>query len=119
MLFAAAVHLTNPDALDALKGWPSAGRPLHTLYAFALIGVAVASLLGLRLRGTYLLGPTIAGSLLSFGGAYVHIGEIVRRGKLIIRSDGPEIIFDILVPVVVLSLAIAYLNRNHAKATGA
>jgi hypothetical protein len=119
MLFAAAVHLTKPDALDALKGWPSAGRPLHTLYAFALIGVAVASLLGLRLRGTYLLGPAVAGSLLSFGGACVHIGEIARRGKFIIRSDGLEIIFDIFVPVVVLGLAAAYLSRSRASATGA
>jgi uncharacterized protein DUF6790 len=119
MLFAAAIHLTKPDALDAMKGWPSAGRPLHTLYAFALIGVAVASLLGLRLRGTYLLGPAIVGSLLSFGGAYVHIGEIVRRGNLIVRSDGLEIIFDILVPVGVLSLAVAYLSRSRTRATGA
>lgn len=113
MLYAASVQLTFPEALAKYKGWP-ASTPIQILYAFALIELSVAALLCIRFRGVYLLGPAVAGSLLLFGGAYVHIGEILRAGRFVLLRDGPEIVLDLVVPVAVLSLAILHLRRSIA-----
>jgi hypothetical protein len=112
MLFGAWVHLTKPDALDAYKGFPIAGKPMHTLYAAALMGVALASILCIWFRGNYVLGPAISGSILSLGGAYLHLREMIGRGTFIAGKDGPEILFDVVVPVTVLTLAIAHVVRG-------
>lgn len=113
MLYAASVQLMFPEALAKYKGWP-ASTPIQTLYAFALIGLSVAALLCIRFRGVYLLGPAVAGSLLLFGGAYVHIGEILRARRFLLLKDGPEIVLDLLVPLIVLSLAVTHLRKSIA-----
>jgi uncharacterized protein DUF6790 len=119
MLFAAFIHLTKWPALDALKGWPAAGTQMHTLYAFALLGLAFSSLLSIRLRGVYVLGPSLTGAVLSFGGAIIHVREMSASGRFILGRDGPEILFDVIVPLFVLVLAVLHVVHSSAKASGA
>ena len=107
MLLAAAVHLTNPVGIAQLKGW-AASEPIQTLYAFALIGMAVSSILSIWIRGTYLLGPALFGSLLLLGGAFVHGREVIQSGSFVWAKDGLEFLFDLVVPLTVLGLAWAH-----------
>ena len=117
MILSATVHLLNPMAIGQLKGWvPS--RPFQALYAFALLGLAASALLTAWLRGSYVLAPAISGSLLLFGGAYVHGSEILAAGHFSVARDGPEVLSDFLVPVTVLCLAAVhwrYLRIGAAR----
>ncbi len=49
MILAALVHLTNPEGIAHLKGWLSS-EPIQALYAFALLGMAVSSILSVWKR---------------------------------------------------------------------
>ncbi len=112
MLYSALIHLTHGEAIATYKGWP-VGNPIQTLYAFALIGVGVSALLVIPFRGTYMLAPAIAGSLLSLGGIYVHGCEMIARGFAAGR-DLPEIILDGFVPLLVLILTgLAFMLNQH------
>ena len=107
MLLAAVVHLTNPVGIAQLKGWASS-EPIQTLYAFALIGMGVSSILSIWMRGTYLLGPSLFGSILLLGGAFVHGREVIQSGSFVWAKDGLELLFDLVVPLAVLGLAWAH-----------
>jgi hypothetical protein len=114
MLLAALVHLTNPAGIAQLKGWVSS-EPIQTLYAFALIGMAVSSILSVWMRGTYLLGPALFGSTLLLGGAFVHGREVLQSGTFVWAKDGLEFLFDLVVPLTVLGLACTHRvsERRH------
>jgi hypothetical protein len=107
MLLAAFVHLTNPGGIAQLKGWASS-EPIQALYAFALLGMAVSSILSVWMRGTYLLGPALFGSILLLGGAFVHGREVLQSGTFAWAKDGLEFLFDLIVPIAVLGLACAH-----------
>jgi hypothetical protein len=107
MLLAALVHLTNPGGIAQLKGWVSS-EPIQALYAFALLGMAASSILSVWMRGTYLLGPAVFGSTLLLGGAFVHGREVLQSGTFVWAKDGLEFLFDLVVPLTVLSLAWAH-----------
>ena len=112
MLLAAFIHLTRPEAIADLKGWP-VSRPVQTLYAFALFGLAASSILTIWFRGSYLLAPAISGSLLLLGGAYVHGSEIIAARRFVPAEDGPEVLLDFVVPTVVLALTA--LHQCHTR----
>lgn len=114
MVLAGAVQLLNPQAIARLKGWP-ASEPMQTLYAFALFGLAASAILGVWWRGNYLLAPAISGSVLLFGGAYVHGSEILDRGAFVLAKDGPQILLDFAVPVTVLVLAATYGRQGRSE----
>jgi hypothetical protein len=116
MLLAASVHLTNPEGIAQLKGWVSS-EPLQTLYAFALIGLAISSSLSIWMRGTYLLGPAVFGSILLLGGTYVHGREVLQSGTFVWRKDGLEFLFDFVVPITVLGLAWAHWVEERRRRT--
>lgn len=116
MILAGVVQLLNPEAIARLKGWP-ASAPMQTLYAFALFGLGVSAILSVWWRGKYLLAPAISGSVLLFGGAYVHGSEILARGAFSLATDGPEILLDFAVPITILALAATY--SRQAKVEGA
>ena len=116
MLLAALVHLTNPEGIAKLKGWvPS--EPFQALYAFALLGMALSSILSVWKRGAYPLGPALAGSVLLLGGAFVHGREVVQSGVFSWAKDGLEFLFDFVVPVAVLSLAWKYQRGERRRPT--
>jgi len=116
MLLAALVHLTNAGGIAQHKGWPSS-EPIQALYAFALIGMAVSSILSAWLRGTYLLGPTLFGSILLLGGSFVHGKEVLQSGAFAWAKDGLEFLFDLVVPLAVLSLAWTYQRGERRRRT--
>ena len=116
MLLAAMVHLTNPAGIAQLKGWVSS-EPIQALYAFALLGMAVTSILSVWIRGTYLLGPAVFGSTLLLGGAFVHGREVLQSGTFAWAKDGLEFLFDLVVPLTVLSLAWTHQVSERRRRT--
>jgi hypothetical protein len=116
MLLAALVHLTNPGGIAQLKGWVSS-EPIQALYAFALLGMAASSILSVWMRGTYLLGPAVFGSTLLLGGAFVHGREVLHSGTFAWAKDGLEFLFDLVVPMTVLSLAWAHQRGERRRRT--
>ena len=116
MLLAAMVHLTNPAGIAQLKGWVSS-EPIQALYAFALLGMAVSSILSVWMRGTYLLGPAVFGSTLLLGGAFVHGREVLQSGTFAWAKDGLEFLFDLVVPLTVLSLAWTHQVSERRRRT--
>lgn len=116
MLLAALVHLTNPGGIAQLKGWVSS-EPIQALYAFALLGMAVSSILSVWMRGTYLLGPAVSGSILLLGGAFVHGREVVQAGTFAWAKEGLEFLFDFVVPMTVLCLAWAHQRGERRRRT--
>jgi len=116
MVLAALVHLTNPAGIAQLKGWVSS-EPIQTLYAFALLGMAASSILTVWMRGTYLLGPAVSGSILLLGGAFVHGREVLRSGTFAWGKDGLEFLFDFVVPTTVLCLAWLHWRGERRRRT--
>lgn len=112
MILAGVIQVLNPEGIARLKGWP-ASPPLQTLYAFALFGLAVSAILSIWWRGRYLLAPAISGSVLLFGGAYVHGSEMLARGAFALPTDGPEILLDFAVPMTILVLAATYGHQGR------
>jgi hypothetical protein len=118
MLLAAVVHLTNPRGIAQLKGWvPS--EPIQALHAFALLGLALSSILSVWRRGSYLMGPALFGSTLLLGGAFVHGREVLQSGTFVWARDGLELLFDLVVPLTVLSLAWAHEMGERRRRTKA
>jgi hypothetical protein len=87
MVLAALVHLTNPAGIAQLKGWVSS-EPIQTLYAYALLGMALSSMLTVWMRGTFAWG-----------------------------KDGLEFLFDSVVPTTVLFLAWLHWRGERRRRT--
>jgi hypothetical protein len=116
MVLAALVHVTNPVGIAQLKGWVSS-EPIQTLYAFALLGMALSSILTVWIRGPYLLGPAVSGSILLLGGAFVHGREVLRSSTFVWTKDGLEFLFDFVVPATVLCLAWLHSRGERRRRT--
>ena len=96
------------------SGWP-AGNPFQDEFAFASLGLATQGILAIWLRGTFWIAPALGYSILLLGAAYVHIREILIAGNLAPGNAGPVLFFDVLVPVIVLSLLGTHLRLGAAK----
>lgn len=101
-------HLLNADKIAAYIGWaPGSGFQLEL--GWAEVGLGLAGMLAIWLRGTYLLGPAIAGSLLYLGAAAVHARDMRRHANLSPGSAGPVFYIDIIAPLIVFALLALYI----------
>jgi len=76
--------LVAPDRAAAAFGVEGAAM-FEQFTAWAFLGMAVASLLTVRLRGAYLAGPIVAWSIDYFGATYVHWAKYSAAGDLSVR----------------------------------
>ncbi len=79
MIGVAAFGLASPDRFAAWLGWP-AGNPFQQFGSFALLGMGVASILSLWLRGPYLVGPAVAWAVFFAGATVGHLADLGQRG---------------------------------------
>ncbi len=68
-----------PDELARITGFPP-DSPFQTFTTWALLGMALASTLSLRFRGTYLIGPAIAWAVFFVGATAIHLSQSGHAG---------------------------------------
>jgi hypothetical protein len=98
-------HIVTPEAIAAASGWPPGG-PFQVMLGFAGLGLALLGMLSVWLRGSFWVAPAVGWSVLHFGAAYVDI----RDGSLIVG-----LVWDIAVPLIVLSLLVAHLRLGGMR----
>jgi hypothetical protein len=100
-------HLFNSDKMANYIGW-STGSGFQLELGWAEVGLGLAGFLAIWLRGSYFIGPSIAGSALFLGAAFVHARDIVKKGNLNPGNAGPVFYIDILAPILVMVMLILY-----------
>ncbi len=107
-------HIVVPDTIAGYIGW-EAGSPFQVELGFASLGLAVLGILSIWLRGSFWVAPAVGRSIFLLGAAYVHVGDIVAHGNLAPGNAGPVLFFDIVVPVIVLSLLFAHARMGGLR----
>ena len=77
--------------------------------------MALLGVLSIWLRGFFWIAPVVSHSVFLLGAAYVHIREIVEKGNLNPGNAGPVLFMDIGIPVIVISLLLAYIRMGGLK----
>ena len=71
MLLLAVAGLVSPEWSSRVFGIP--GGNVQGAVALVTLGMALAAVLALRYRGTYLIGPAVAWAVYLGGGTFVHL----------------------------------------------
>ncbi len=103
MLGVALFLLLASDRGAAMLSAP-AGNVFQEFFGFAYLGMAVASILCIWLRGRYLVGPVVFWSLYFFGATYIHIAESSAAGRLTHQAILQIILSHTLLPCIMLGL---------------
>jgi hypothetical protein len=106
-ILTALPHIIVPDYIAEYIGWP-AGSPFQLELGFASLGLGVLGALCIWLRGTFWLAPAIGFPIFLYGAAYVHLRDIAAHGNLSPGNAGIPLVFDLLIPTIVLGLCVAY-----------
>lgn len=107
-MLAGLQHLTNPDRIARYIGW-AAGSGFQLELGWAEVGLSIAGILAIWLRGAYLLAPAIATSTLYLGAALVHARDLARNGNLNPGNAGPVFYIDIVMPMfTIVALALYF-----------
>lgn len=106
-LFCFVGHYFVADKVAKAIGWP-AGNPFQTELAFSNLSLGVLGILCIWLRGNFWLATGIAYSVFFLGGAWVHIKEVLKEKNFSIAITGPVLYTDIVGPLAMIGLLIAY-----------
>ncbi len=106
-ILGALPHIITPDYVAEYIGW-APGSPFQVEMGFASLGLGVLGVLCIWLRGTFWLAPAIGRSIFLYGAAYVHLRDIVTHGNLSPGNAGIPLVFDLLIPTIVLGLLVAH-----------
>ena len=108
-ILTAVPHIITPDTVAEYIGW-APGSPFQVELGFASLGLGVLGVLCIWLRGTFWLAPAIGRSIFLYGAAYVHLRDITAHGNLSPGNAGVPLVFDLLIPTIVLGLLIAHVR---------
>lgn len=109
-LMAAYGHTVNADQTATMIGWPT-GSPFQFEVAMCNLGLGVLGLLCIFFRGNFWLATVIYTSVFFWGCAVGHFRDALIKGNFSPWNFGSGIIFnDLIYPVILLVLAIVYLN---------
>ncbi len=110
-------HIRTPDYVAGYIGWQK-GSPFQVELGFAALGLSVIATLCIWIRGVFWWAPAIGFSVFLYGAAYVHFREIAAHGNFSPGNAGIPLVFDLIIPTVVLGLCITYARlggfRNAA-----
>jgi hypothetical protein len=109
-------HILVPERIAEYVGWPP-GNPFQVELGFASLGLAVLGVLSIWLRGWFWVAPAVGYSIFLLGAAFVHLREIAGHGNLSPGNAGAPLFFDVLVPIVVLTLLAAHIRMGGMKAS--
>ena len=75
------MSLLNGPLVAATLGFPP-DNPFQDFLGYAYLGMSVITLLALRYRGTYLVGPSLLWAIFFAGATFVHLGNSHGGGAL-------------------------------------
>ncbi len=108
-ILTAVPHIIVPDTIAGYIGW-TPGSPFQVELGFASLGLGVLGVLCIWLRGTFWLAPAIGRSIFLYGAAYVHLRDIAAHGNLSPGNAGVPLLFDLVIPTIVLGLLVAHVR---------
>ena len=113
-LWAFVGHTFAADKVATQIGWPT-GSPFQSEVAVANLSYAVLGLLAIRLRGLFPVAVGMGYSIFLLGAACVHIRDIRLHQNVAQFNSGLFLyVQDIVVPLAILVLAVAYLKTRQA-----
>jgi hypothetical protein len=102
-------HILYPEGFAALLGGASGGG-FQVVMGFAGLGLALLGMLSIWLRGAFWVAPAVGWSVFLFGAAYVTLAGLAAQGNFSLGNAWPVVVFDIVIPLIVLSLLVAYIQ---------
>lgn len=81
MLAVSVGILVWPDRVADILDFP-AGNPFQEFLGYAYLGMSILSVLALRYRGTFLIGPALCWAVFFAGATFVHLKDYGERGVL-------------------------------------
>lgn len=81
MLAVSIWTLASPELVAELLGFPT-GNPFQEFLGFAYLAMSIISVLALRYRGSYLIGPAVGWAVFFAGATFVHLRDFAWRGAL-------------------------------------
>ncbi|MGB9978556.1 DUF6790 family protein [Methanobacterium sp.] len=100
-------HVFMADIVAAMIGWP-AGSPFQFEVGIANLSYGILGLLCWKFRDNFWTATIIALSTFYLGAAYGHIINIMQTGNIAAGNAGYALYGDILVPIALICLLIAY-----------
>ncbi len=81
MLAFAVMSLVHPHHVAVSLGFP-ADNPFQVFASVAMLAMAVPSVMALRYRGSFLVGPAVTWAVFFAGATFIHSGDFVSHGSL-------------------------------------
>lgn len=100
-------HVFMADMVAATIGWP-AGSPFQFEVGIANLSYGILGLLCWKFRDNFWTATVTALSIFYLGDAYGHIINTMQTGNTAPGNTGFALYIDILIPIVLICLLIAY-----------
>ena len=107
-LFAFMGHAFSSKKIAEYIGWPS-GNPFQLEVAVTNLSFGILGILCIWFRDNFWIATTIGFSVFAFGAAYIHIRDRIKNNNRAPGNAGLPLYSDILKPIVLIVLLIAYL----------
>ncbi len=109
-------HVFLADTIAAMIGWP-AGNPFQTEVGIANLSFGILGVLCWKLKDNFWTATVIAVSVFYLGAAYIHITNIAQTGNVAPGNAGYALYIDILIPIILIGLLVAYNFTKNRKIT--
>lgn len=100
-------HTVLANQIAAMIGWP-AGNPFQLEVAVANLSYGILGILCLKFRDNFWIATVIAVSTFYLGAACIHIMNMVQYGNYAPGNAGFALYIDIIIPIVLICLLVAY-----------
>ncbi|MGB9938167.1 MAG: DUF6790 family protein [Methanobacterium sp.] len=111
-------HTFMSNTIATMIGWP-VGNPFQLEVGVANLSYGILGILCWKFRDNFWTATVIAVSTFYLGAAYIHITNIVQAGNLAPGNAGYALYIDILIPISIICLLIAYkLTSNTLISVG-
>ncbi|MGZ7117428.1 MAG: DUF6790 family protein [Methanobacterium sp.] len=106
-------HVFLADTIATTIGWP-AGSPFQYEVGIANLSYGILGILCLKFRDNFWTATVIAISVFYFGAAYGHVINMMQTGNMTPGNAGFALYIDIIIPIILICLLIAYnLTKNN------
>jgi hypothetical protein len=107
-------HVFMSNTIATMIGWP-AGNPFQLEVGIANLSYGILGILCWKFRDNFWTATVIAISTFYLGAAYVHIMNITQTGNIAPGNAGYALYIDILIPIILICLLIAYTMTKNGK----
>jgi len=107
-LYAFMGHAFSSKKVAEYIGWPS-GSPFQFEVAVTNLSFGILGVLCIWFRDNFWIATVTGFSVFALGAAYVHIRDIMKNKNHSPGNAGPPLYSDILKPIFLVGLLIAYL----------